>query len=60
MIGEIVEATGFNEPDTYIMYKIFLPEEGWLFDDNNEYEMDNLTRDDYMEFNKRRSVTHVS
>ena len=34
--------------------------EGWLFEDANEYENYGLQRDEYAEFNKRKSCTHVS
>ena len=37
-MGEIVSATGFSAPSTYIMFEILLPEEGWVFEDVNEYE----------------------
>lgn len=42
------------------MYNMLLPETGWLYEDVNEYELYGITRDDTCEFNKRKSVTHVS
>ena len=59
-LGEIVKATGFQAEDTYIMYDVLLPEQGWIFEDVNEYEMYGVIRDTTVEYNKRNSVTHVS
>ena len=39
VMGEIVSATGFSTPDTYVMFETLLPEEGWVFEDVNEYEI---------------------
>ena len=41
-IGEIVSATGFQMPDTYIIYHILLPEHGWLFEDKNNQELEGI------------------
>ena len=60
VLGEIVSATGFSAQNTYIMYEIFLPEQGWLFEDINETEMYGIIRDNSVEYNKRKSVTHIS
>ena len=42
------------------MYSIFLPIEGWIYEDSNEFEMYGVHRDEQSEFNKRQSVTHVA
>ena len=60
VMGEIVSAEGFHTPDVYIMYEVLLPEEGWIYEDVNEYELYGIQRDEFMEFNKRKSVTQVS
>lgn len=38
---------------------MFIPE-GWSFEDYNEYEVAGLMREDFSEFNKRNSSTHVA
>ena len=38
-MGEIVSANGFAVPDTYIQFETLLPEDGWVFEDVNEYEI---------------------
>jgi hypothetical protein len=60
VLGEIVKASGFDAPNVYIIYKMMLPAEDWIFEDVNEYEMYGMTRDDTVEYNKRKSVTHIS
>ena len=60
VLGEIVKATGFEAKNTYIMYEVLLPTEGWIFEDVNEYEMYGIIRDTTVEYNKRSSVTHIS
>ena len=60
VIGEIVSATGFHAQQTYITYQLLLPEQGWIYEDANDYELEGITRDDTCEFNKRHSVTQVS
>ena len=60
VLGEIVKACGFAAPNTYVMFEVMLPEEGWIFEDVNEYEMYGITRDETVEYNKRKSVTHTS
>lgn len=42
------------------MFQIFLPEQGWLFEDVNDYEMYGIQMDNHSEFNKRKCVTHTS
>jgi len=60
VMGEIVSATGFSTPDTYVMFETLLPEEGWVFEDVNEYEIFGQVRDSTVEYNKRKSVTQIS
>lgn len=60
VLGEIVSTTGFTAQNTYILYDLFLPEQGWLFEDINETEMYGIIRDNSVEYNKRKSVTHIS
>lgn len=60
VLGEIVSATGFSTPDTYVMFETLLPEEGWLYEDVNEYEIFGQVRDSTVEYNKRKSVTQIS
>ena len=60
LIGEIVSTKGFAARDLYLFYKMWLPENGWMFEDVNEYEMYGIQRDDHVQFNKRNSVTQVS
>jgi len=60
VLGEIVKATGFAAQNTYIMYEVLLPSDGWIFEDINEYEMYGIIRDNTVEYNKRNSVTHIS
>jgi hypothetical protein len=38
---------------------MLLPEEGWQFEDQNDYEKA-MALDQYCEFNKRKGVTHTS
>ena len=38
MIGEIVSAVGFQSSSTYVSFQMLLPEEGWQFEDQNEFE----------------------
>jgi len=58
-LGELVQTSGFNAEKTYVFFDTFLPE-GWSFEDANEYENYGSQRDEYAEFNKRKSVTHLS
>ena len=37
-LGEIVSAVGFQAANTYISFQMLLPEEGWQFEDQNDYE----------------------
>ena len=60
VLGEIEKTSGFAASNTYIMFEVLLPEEGWIFEDVNEYEMYGQTRDSTVEYNKRKSVTHTS
>ena len=60
VLGEIDYARGFTAPNIYVMFEILLPEEGWIFEDVNEYEMYGIVRDNTVEYNKRKSVTHLS
>ena len=57
ILGEIVKASGFAAPNTYVMFEVMLPENDWVFEDVNEYEMYGATRDSTVEYNKRKSVT---
>ena len=38
ILGEIATASGFCNPNTYVMFQVMLPEKGWVFEDVNEYE----------------------
>ena len=38
VLGEIVSAEGFQSASTYISFQMLLPEDGWQFEDQNEYE----------------------
>lgn len=51
-LGEIVEASGFNQENLYVMVDTFVGQ-GWTFEDNNEYEMSGTLRDDHAETNRR-------
>ena len=42
------------------MYQVLLPEQGWVFEDFNEYEMGGALQEENFDFNKRKSVTQVS
>jgi len=37
-LGEIVSAVGFQAANIYISFQMLLPEEGWQFEDQNDYE----------------------
>ena len=52
IMGEIISAENFDEEDLYIMYSVFLPD-GWTFEDQNEYEIMGISKEDTSEFNKR-------
>jgi len=56
VLGEIVSAVGFEAANTYLSFQLLLPEEGWSFEDSNEYEKA-MALDQYCEFNKRKGVT---
>lgn len=58
--GEIVSVDGFQAQNTYIMFQILLPDQGWLFEDVNDQEMYGVQMDNHSEFNKRKCVTHTS
>lgn len=60
VLGEISKVTGFQSPNTYVMFEVLVPSEGWIFEDINEYEMYGIIRDNTVEYNKRNSVTHLS
>ena len=60
VLGEIVRARGFDAQNTYVMFEVLLPNDGWIFEDINEYEMYGAIRDNTVEYNKRSSVTHIS
>ncbi len=38
VLGEIVQASGFEAESVYLMYDTFLCD-GWTFEDTNEYEL---------------------
>ena len=60
VLGEIVKACGFDAQNVYVMYEMMLPAEDWIYEDVNEYEMYGITRDETVEYNKRKSVTHIA
>jgi len=45
-----------------VFYELLIPEEGgWAFEDYNQYEMQGIgASESTSEFNKRKSVTHIS
>ena len=53
ILGEIATASGFSNPNTYVLFQVMLPEKGWVFEDVNEYEMYGVLRDTTVEYNKR-------
>ena len=59
VIGEIASATGFKAQNIYITYHLMLPENGWLFEDENE-EPFCYTHDRTSEYNKRSGLTQIS
>ena len=42
------------------MFEVLIPQDGWIFEDVNEFEIFGVTRDNTVEYNKRKSVTHIS
>jgi hypothetical protein len=52
VIGEIVQASGFDSENVYIMYDTIIGD-GWTFEDNNEYELSSSLRDEHDESNRR-------
>jgi hypothetical protein len=52
VLGEIVQASGFESENVYIMYDTFITD-GWTFEDNNEYEISSALRDEHDESNRR-------
>jgi hypothetical protein len=52
VLGEIVQASGFESENVYIMYDTFITD-GWTFEDNNEYELSSALRDEHDESNRR-------
>ena len=55
-----MSTSGFTASNLYIMYQLLLPEQDWVYEDNNEYEMYGVVKDNMSEFNKRQGVTQVS
>lgn len=51
VVGEIVQASGFNADRLYIFYDTMVTE-GWTFEDANDYENYGTVRDDHCENNK--------
>jgi hypothetical protein len=40
------------------MYRLLLPDQGWVFEDYNDYEMQGgAASEEYLDFNMRKSVT---
>ena len=62
VVGDIVSTVGFEAAKQYVFYELLIPEEGgWAFEDYNQYEMQGIgANESTSEFNKRKSVTHVS
>lgn len=60
VLGEIVKTTGFEAENIYVMFEVLLPSNGWVFEDINEYEMYGVVRDNTVEYNKRKTVTHIA
>lgn len=58
--GEIVSTTGFQAPATYIMYQLLLPEQGWVYEDFNDYDLNEAQAEENLDFNKRSSITQIS
>ena len=42
------------------MFEVLIPEDGWIFEDVNEFEIFGVVRDNTVEYNKRKTVTHIS
>ena len=42
------------------MFEVLIPEDGWIFEDVNEFEIFGVVRVSTVEYNKRQSVTHIS
>ena len=59
-MGEIVSCRGMSSPNCYVMFEVLIPEDGWIFEDVNEFEIFGVVRDNTVEYNKRQSVTHIS
>lgn len=59
MIGEVASASGFRAPNLYITFSLVLPDDGWLYEDDNE-ELFCTNHDRTSEYNKRQSITQMS